>query len=86
VSRFIETSTMTHFKALKRVLWCIKGTVDFCLFNGYSNSFELGGYSDNDWAGDIDDRKMHYIFCFLHRRHNIYMEFKEVIYSHFVNT
>jgi hypothetical protein len=57
VSRFIETSTMTHFKALKRVLRCIKGTVDFCLFNGYSNSFELGGYSDNNWAGDMDDRK-----------------------------
>jgi hypothetical protein len=57
VSRFIETSTMTHFKALKRVLWCIKGTVDFCLFNGYSNSFELGGYSDNNWTGDMDDRK-----------------------------
>ena len=48
---------MTHFKALKRVLWYIKGTIDFYLFNGYSNSFKLVGYSDNDLAGDMNDRK-----------------------------
>jgi hypothetical protein len=33
---------MTHFKVLKRILWYIKGTIDFDLFYGYSNSFELG--------------------------------------------
>jgi len=48
VSRFIETPTMTHFKALKRILWYIKGIVDFSLFYDYSNSFELMSYSDND--------------------------------------
>jgi hypothetical protein len=42
MSRFMETSTMTHFKVLKRILWYIKGTIDFDLFYGYSNSFELG--------------------------------------------
>jgi len=41
MSRFMETSTMTHFKVLKRILWYIKGTIDFDLFYGYSNSFEL---------------------------------------------
>jgi len=48
VSRFIETPTMTHFKALKLILRYIKGTVDFGLFYVYSNSFELMGYSDSD--------------------------------------
>jgi hypothetical protein len=48
VSRFIETPTMTHFKTLKRILWYIKGIVDFSLFYDYSNSFELMSYSDND--------------------------------------
>ena len=44
-------------KIMKRDLRYIKGTVDFDLFYGYSNSFELVGYSDSDWAGDMDDRK-----------------------------
>jgi hypothetical protein len=57
VSRFMEIPTMTHFKELKWILWYIKGIFYFGLFYGYSNSFELIGYSDSDWAGDIDDRK-----------------------------
>jgi hypothetical protein len=51
VTRFMETPTMTHFKALKRILRYIKGTIDFGLFYGYSNSFDLVSYSD--WAGDM---------------------------------
>jgi len=47
VSRFMETPTMTHFKALKRILQYIKYTIDFGLF-GYSNSFDLVSYSDSD--------------------------------------
>ena len=43
VSRFMKTLITTHFKALKRILWYIKGTDDFGLFYGYSNSFEITG-------------------------------------------
>ena len=50
VSRFMKTPTMTHFKALKRILEYIKVTVDFGLFYDYSNSFELIGYNDNNWV------------------------------------
>jgi hypothetical protein len=64
VSRFMETSTMTHVKALKWILRYIKGTIDFGLFYSYSTSFDLVGYSDNDWAGDIDDRKSTTSFFF----------------------
>jgi len=64
VSRFMETPTITHFKALKRILWYIKGNVDFGLFYGYSNSFHLVGYSDSNWAGDMDDRKSTMGFVF----------------------
>jgi hypothetical protein len=52
----METPIMTHFKALKRILRYIKGTIDFGLFYSYSNSFYLVGYSDSDWAEDMDDR------------------------------
>ena len=60
----METPFMTQFKALKIILRYIKGIVDFGLFYGYSNSFELVGYSDNDWAGDMDDRKNTTSFLF----------------------
>ena len=47
-NRFVETPTMTNFKALKQILWYIKGIVDFGLFYGYSNSFDLVRYRDSD--------------------------------------
>jgi len=64
VSRFIETPIMTHFKVLKQILQYIKGIVDFGLFYGYSNSFEFVGYSDSDWAIDINNRKRTTSFIF----------------------
>ena len=57
VSRFMEEPTMTHLKTAKRILRYIKGTLDFGLFYSSSNNFRLVGYSDSDWAGDLDDRK-----------------------------
>jgi hypothetical protein len=54
VGRFIKTLIITHFKTLKRIRRYIKGTIDFGLFYDYSNSFELVGYSDSDWAVDIE--------------------------------
>jgi hypothetical protein len=64
MSKFMESPTMTHFKDLKQIISYIKGTIDFDLFYGYSNSFELVGYSDNDWAEDMDDRKNTTSFVF----------------------
>ncbi|KAL5866165.1 hypothetical protein ACOSQ3_003679 [Xanthoceras sorbifolium] len=57
VSRYMEDPTTTHFKAAKRILRYIKGTIDFGLFYSVSNDYKLVGYSDSDWGGDIDDRK-----------------------------
>ena len=48
VNNFMKTPIMKHLKALKRILQYIKGTIDFGLFSGYSNSFELIGYNDSD--------------------------------------
>jgi len=55
---------MTHYETLKRILWYIKGTIDFGLFYEYSNSFGLVGYSNTDWAGDMDDKKSTRRFVF----------------------
>jgi hypothetical protein len=34
-----------------------RGTEDLGLFYQKTNIFELASYVDNDWCGDIDDRK-----------------------------
>ncbi|KAL5857265.1 hypothetical protein ACOSQ3_004723 [Xanthoceras sorbifolium] len=50
VSRYMENPTTTHFKAAKRILRYIKGTIDFGLFYSISNYYKLVGYSDSDWV------------------------------------
>ena len=46
-----------HWVAAKRVLRYIKGTVNVGLVFRKSDKFDLVGYSDADWAGDVDSRK-----------------------------
>ncbi|KAH9745452.1 hypothetical protein KPL70_004078 [Citrus sinensis] len=57
VSRYMENPKTTHFKAAKRILRYIKGTINFALLYSFSNDYKLIGYSDSDWGGDVDDRK-----------------------------
>ncbi|WJX77089.1 hypothetical protein P8452_60430 [Trifolium repens] len=57
ISRHMENPTITHLKAAKRILPYINGTVDFGLWFSSDKNYKLVGYSDNDWAGDCDDRK-----------------------------
>ncbi|KAI4364351.1 hypothetical protein MLD38_020457 [Melastoma candidum] len=56
VSRFMDMPTTKHMKAAKRILKYLKSTNDFGLFYS-SNEFQLVGYCDSDFAGDLDDRK-----------------------------
>ncbi|MCF8701902.1 DDE-type integrase/transposase/recombinase, partial [Corynebacterium sp. MC-10] len=57
ISRYMENPTTTHLKTARRILRYLKGTINFGLFYSTSNDYKLVGYSDSDWAGDIDDRK-----------------------------
>ncbi|KAH9648378.1 hypothetical protein KPL70_025559 [Citrus sinensis] len=57
VSRYMKNPKTTHFKAAKRILRYIKGTINFGLLYSFSNDYKLIGYSDSDWGGDVDDRK-----------------------------
>ena len=54
-----QTSNPTeqHWKAIKHILRSIAGTVNFELMFTRSGSADSIGFSDADWAGDIDDRK-----------------------------
>ncbi|KAJ4781946.1 polyprotein [Rhynchospora pubera] len=58
VSRFMEEPRTTHWKAIKRILRYIQGTLSLGLFyDSSANDFGVCGYSDSDWGGDTDDRK-----------------------------
>ena len=55
LARFSSKPNRSHWVAAKRVLRYLKRTMNFGLF--YSNGSGVLGYSDADWAGDMDDRK-----------------------------
>lgn len=59
VSRFMEKPTSEHLAAVKHILRYVKGTLNLGCFykKGTEERLQLVGYSDSDFAGDIDDRK-----------------------------
>ncbi|XP_052874869.1 uncharacterized mitochondrial protein AtMg00810-like [Gossypium arboreum] len=46
-----------HFRAAKRVLRYIKGTLSYGLLYSKTDRLRLVGYTDSDWAGSKDDMK-----------------------------
>ena len=56
VSKFCANPTQSHFTAAKRILRYLKGTVSLGLSYKKCADGLLTGYSDADWAGDVDDR------------------------------
>ena len=46
-----------HWIATKRIMRYLKGMLNFGLLYSKDSSKDCVGYSDADWAGDIDDRK-----------------------------
>ncbi|XP_074343064.1 secreted RxLR effector protein 161-like [Apium graveolens] len=58
VSRFTEKPTLMHQNATKCILQYVKGTLGYGLiYMKTSGNNVLTGYSDNDLAGHIEDRK-----------------------------
>ena len=43
--------------AIKIIMRYLKGTYDFGLYYKRSEKFELNAYTDENWRGNIDDRK-----------------------------
>ena len=56
VSKFCGNPTQSHLTAAKRILRYLKGTVYLGLNYKKCADGNLIGYSDADWAGDVDDR------------------------------
>ncbi|MCI06225.1 hypothetical protein A2U01_0027283 [Trifolium medium] len=61
----MERPTEIHLAAAKRILRYIKGTISFgILYEKGELNQELKGWTDSDYAGDMDDRKstLGYVF------------------------
>lgn len=57
ISRYMERPTKIHVNAAKRVLKYLKGTQNFGILYQSGGPQRFTGYSDADYAGDIDTRK-----------------------------
>ncbi|KAG8499326.1 hypothetical protein CXB51_005873 [Gossypium anomalum] len=55
LSRFMHCCNTAHFKAAKRVLRYVKGTLGYGVMLERAEELKLVGYSDSDWAGSVDD-------------------------------
>ena len=58
LSQYMSRPSKDHWIGVKRVLRYLKGTLNYGLkFSAHDEDPELTGYSDADWAGDIDTRR-----------------------------
>eukprot|EP00253_Pinus_taeda_P033745 PITA_33745 len=57
VALLMQTPRESHWKAAKRILRYVRGTVQFGIHYNAEAYPLLVGFTDSDWAGDPDDRK-----------------------------
>ena len=57
VAQFSAKPNKQHWTAVKRILRYLQGTKNFGLLYAKEGSKECVGYSDADWAGDLDNRR-----------------------------
>jgi hypothetical protein len=55
LSQFMEKPHEIHWNVEKAVLRYLKGTLDYGIKYIYAYDVELTGYSNSDWAGNLDD-------------------------------
>lgn len=63
VCQFMQTPLLSHWKAVKRILRYLIGTLDYGIKITASSQLSLRGYCDADWGNDADDRRSTSGFC-----------------------
>ena len=63
-ARYQSDPRTSHLIAVKRILRYISGTPSLGTWYSRDTNANLVGYSDSDWAGDLDDRKSTSGGCF----------------------
>ena len=57
LSQFLQAPTDEHWKACKRVLQYLQGTISLGFHFKPTDRLELEGYADVDWASSLNDKK-----------------------------
>ena len=57
MARFSSKPTTQHWTGVKRIMRYLKGTINLGILYTKQGSKECIGFSDADWAGDLDNRK-----------------------------
>ncbi|GKB48853.1 retrovirus-related pol polyprotein from transposon TNT 1-94 [Tanacetum coccineum] len=57
VCRFMESPKEVHLQAAKRIMRYLQGTLDYGIMYKRGEDSELIGFTDGDYAGDLDDGK-----------------------------
>ena len=57
LSQYMSCPSEKHWTGVKRILRYLKGTVGHGLVFSGDDGDKLMGYSDADWAGDLDTRR-----------------------------
>ena len=63
-SRFQSIPKVSHLNAVKRIIKYVGGTCEYGLFYSKESNLSLTGFSDSDWAGNADNRKITTGGCF----------------------
>ncbi|KAL1213498.1 Retrovirus-related Pol polyprotein from transposon RE1 [Cardamine amara subsp. amara] len=65
IAHFMADPKEEHMLIAKRVLRFLKGTLDIGVFYGRSPNMNLVGYTDNDYARDVEDRQSTFGYMFM---------------------
>jgi len=65
ISRFMANPTELHFATAKRIMRYLKGTLEFGIWYQCEGKSELLGYTDSDYAGNVDDSRSTSGYVFL---------------------
>jgi hypothetical protein len=57
LSRYLSQPKKLHLNAARHILRYLKGTNSFGMIFQYGNNMSLQGFTDADWAGDLDKRR-----------------------------
>ena len=57
ISRYMECQGKMHLLAAERIFRYLQGTIEYGLFYKKGEKSNLFGFTDSDYAGDVDDRK-----------------------------
>ncbi len=57
VSQFMQTPQKPHLDAVRRILRYIKHTLQCGIFYEAKSQFQVHGYKDVDWAGNVSNKR-----------------------------